>query len=150
MMFRRLGPTRMPLNPFSELETLRRDMQRWLDNFEGEGVPRGVGVFPAMNVSEDAEVYRVRAELPGVKSSDLDITALHRTLTVSGRRTAPEEEGVSYHRRERQEGEFSRSITLPTGFDSSRVDASFRNGVLEIILPKPDEAKPRRIQVRAS
>ncbi len=151
-MIGRLGPARLPLShPFAEMDVLRRDMQRWLDRFGGgPTLPGEAGLFPAMNVTEDDEAYRVRAELPGVKPSDLDINVLNRTLTVSGRRTAPEEEGVSYHRRERQEGQFSRSVTLPTAVAFDRVDASFRNGILEVVLPKPEEAKPRQIQIRTS
>ena len=69
-------------------------------------------------------------------------------IAVSGTRQSPEEEGVSYHRKERAEGAFSRSVTLPAAFDGTRVEAKYVDGILTLTLPKPEAAKPRRVTVQ--
>jgi HSP20 family protein len=75
---------------------------------------------------------------------------VHQTITVSGTRRSPEEEGVSYHRKERAEGPFSRSVTIPAAFDGTRVEAKYVDGILTLTLPKPEAAKPRRVTVQTS
>lgn len=137
-------------SPFEDFERIRREMSRFLDSVPGPREGRGAGVFPAVNVSQDSSNFYVRAELPGVKANELDVSAFQRTLTIGGERKAAEEEGVSYHRRERAVGNFSRSVTLPGDFDSEKVQARFINGVLTVTLPKPDAAKPRQISVKTS
>ena len=71
-------------------------------------------------------------------------------IAVSGTRQSPGEEGVSYHRKERAEGPFSRSVTIPAAFDGSRVEAKYVDGILTLTLPKPEAAKPRRVTVQTS
>jgi HSP20 family protein len=108
------------------------------------------GVFPPMNVSEDRDHYYVRALIPGIDPAQLDVSVVNQTLAVSGARQSSQEEGVSYHRKERAEGAFSRSVTLPASFDGTRVGAKYVDGVLTLTLPKPDAAKPRRVTVETS
>ena len=72
------------------------------------------------------------------------------TIALSGTRQSPEEAGASYHRKERVEGAFSRSVTLPAAFDGTRVDAKYVDGILTLTLPKPETAKPRRVTVQTS
>jgi HSP20 family protein len=108
------------------------------------------GVFPPMNVSEDRDHYYVRALVPGIDAARLDVSVVNQTITVSGMRQSTEEEGVSYHRKERDEGAFSRSVTLPALFDGTRVDAKYVDGILTLTLPKPEAAKPRRVTVQTS
>ncbi|HEU5075914.1 MAG TPA: Hsp20/alpha crystallin family protein [Polyangiaceae bacterium] len=136
-------------NPFQDFDRIRREMFRFLDSYPGED-GSSAGVFPAMNVTQDRDNYYVRAELPGVKPSDLEITAMQRTLSIAGKRATPELEGVSYHRKERVDGEFNRSVTLPGDFDGERVDARCVHGVLTVTLPKPERAKPRQISVKTA
>jgi HSP20 family protein len=88
--------------------------------------------------------------IPGVDATQLDVAVVNRTLTVSGMRRSAQEEGVSYHRRERPEGPFSRSVTLPAEFEGARVEARYVDGVLTLTLPKPQAAKPRRVTVQTS
>jgi HSP20 family protein len=108
----------------------------------------GPRMFPLVNVAQDRENCYVRAELPGVKLEDLDVSTVDRKVTISGKRDLHEErDGVSYHRREREGGSFSRSIELPAVFDRDRVEAKFRNGILELTLPLAEETKPRQITV---
>lgn len=153
MMVRRLSgrPRLSAAFPFDGFGDLRRDMFRLMDALTSaeQGMP-SAGVFPPLNVSHDRDNFYIRAEMPGVRAEDLDITAANRTVTVTGTRQVAEEEGVSYHRKERAEGEFSRSVTLPGDFDSGRVEAHYVNGILKIALPKPEQAKPRQIAVKTA
>ena len=139
-------------SPFAELDRVRREMDRLL---EGLGSPFSggatSGLWPAVNVSQDGESYYIRAEIPGVKASDLEVTTTRNALSLAGKRSFPrEEEKASFHRREREEGSFRRTITLPGEFDGSKVEARYTDGVLEIMLPKAEAAKPKQIPVKTS
>jgi HSP20 family protein len=131
---------------------MRRDMARLADAMAREGLPDGgARMFPLVNVTQDEETLYVRAELPGVRSSDLSLSVVGNKVTIAGNRELPAEgDGVSYHRREREGGTFSRSIELPAPFDRGKVDASFENGLLTVVLPLAEETKPRQIPVKTS
>ena len=137
-------------NPLAELERARRRMDELSDLFS-QGPSRlaaASGVFPLINLTEDAGSYYLRAELPGLKAEDLDIQVVGRNLTISGERKIPSEgENVRYHRKERDEGKFSRIIAIPGDIDSDKVAAKMTNGILNITVPKPEVAKPRQITV---
>jgi len=90
----------------------------------------------------------VRAEVPGVKPQDLQVDVEPRRLSIRGARPAEERRNGSYHRRERQCGSFSRIIQLPEDLDPTKATAQCRNGMLTVRIPKTEEAKPRRIDVR--
>jgi len=106
--------------------------------------------FSALNMSEDDHNLYVRAELPGVAPENIEITTKENNLILKGERKIPAEgEKVSYHRKERDAGNFRRIISLPTRVDSDRVTAICKNGVLTVTLPKAEEAKPRQISVRS-
>ena len=108
------------------------------------------GVFPLINLTEDKDNYYVRAELPGVKGEELDIQVTGKNLAISGeRKIAAVEEGARYHRREREAGTFSRMIGLPGEVNSNNVEASLENGILSIIVPKAEIAKPKQITVKS-
>ncbi len=101
-----------------------------------------------MNVTQDDDRYYIRAEVPGIKASALSVSALRNRVSISGHREiAREEEEVSYHRRERPEGEFSRTVTLPGEIAADKVEARYADGVLTLTLPKAEESKPRQIAV---
>ena len=108
------------------------------------------GVFPALNVTRDAESYFVSAELPGLTAEDLQISVERNKLSLAGTRKSIEREGVSYHRRERAAGSFSRTITLPTEFEPDEVEARFDKGILTIKLPFASVAKVRQIPVQTA
>lgn len=138
--------------PFSELERMRQEMERLT-----EGLNRGLfwertaGVFPLVNLTEDGDHYYLRAELPGIKASDLDISVTGTSVTISGERKIPEEgEGATYHRREREAGRFSRTVTISDPVETAKIEAECKNGVLTITLPKAEESKPRQIAVKSS
>jgi len=107
------------------------------------------GSFPAINAWEDDQAVSLEAELPGFALGDIDITMTGRTLSLTGKRETELAEGSAFIRRERPQGRFSRTLTLNTDIDSSRVTASLERGVLRITLPKAESVKPRRIEVRA-
>lgn len=137
-------------NPFSQFEHLRQQMDRLSEVFDSgfSGAP-AAGVFPLINISEDRDNYYIDAELPGVKADALDIQANAKSLSVSGeRKIETENNNVKYHRKEREAGKFSRMISLPGEFDPERIDASLKNGVLEIVVPKAEAIKPRQISVK--
>ncbi|MBW1717272.1 MAG: Hsp20/alpha crystallin family protein [Deltaproteobacteria bacterium] len=137
-------------SPFEQLERMRREMDRL-----SEGLGRGLfrepmaGVFPLMNVTEDKDNYYVRAELPGLKADDLDISVKADTLSISGeKKISAEDENAQYHRREREAGKFSRIVSLPTQVDTGKVEARCTDGVLTVVLPKAESAKPKQIAVK--
>lgn len=152
MIYRRLFnfPTWGGRRPFNELERLRKQMNELYGAFTEGGIPLpSAGVFPLTNVTEDSNNYYVRAELPGMKSEELDIQVTSDGISISGERKIPEEgNGVKYHRREREAGRFSRSINLPGDIDVSAVEASLENGILTILIPKAEIAKPRQITIK--
>ncbi len=133
-------------SPFDELARLKAQMDRLYGG--AEPAPAGSGVFPLVNVTEDADAYRIRAEIPGISAGDLDISVTGRTVTLSGERKIAPVEGASYHRRERRAGVFSRSLTMPAPVASEKVEALLENGVLTVALPKAEEAKPRQVSVK--
>lgn len=112
-------------------------------------VARGAGVFPQVNIYDDGTSFLVRAELPGVKKETLDVTAHRDQLTIRGERVIEAPSGeASWHRRECQGGQFRRTVALPQPVDAEQVKATYRNGVLEVVLPRTPETQPRRIEVQ--
>lgn len=134
-------------SPFrSEVHRLRQEMDRLFGASAAEPAS-----YPALNVWEDGERLYVEAEVPGLDPSrwEIVVTAGNR-LSIQGERSAPTVEGGTWHRRERGVGKFARVLELPQSVDPSRVEAEYKLGVLTIVLPKRDEAKARRIEVRGA
>ena len=151
MLVRQVWPSRPTFDsPFADIDSLRREMMRALYAVSGDAFTEATRVFPPVNVTQDDENFYLRAQVPGIKPSELSISALKNRVSLSGTREIPREhDRVSYHRRERAEGTFSRTVTLPTEVDAERVDARYAAGVLTLTLPKAEEAKPRQITVKA-
>ena len=136
-------------SPFAELDRMRRQMDRLLEGMAGPYQRLDAGVFPLINLTETKDSYFVRAELPGVDGSDLDIQAAANSLSISGERKLPaENQEARWHRREREAGKFSRMIAMPGEINPNQVDASLVNGILTVVVPKAEVAKPRQITVR--
>ena len=141
-------------DPARELDTLQGEMNRLFSSFfdtprtaGGNGAPARRWI-PAMDLVETEDHFVLKADLPGVAESDVKIELESNVLTISGeRKTEHEAKKDGYYRLERSTGTFSRALTLPEGVDSGAVTASFDNGVLEVRIPKPAEAKPRRVQI---
>ena len=138
---------REPWEPWSRLRRLEREIGRLF----GESDRPGAASFPLVNIWTSADGAVVTAEVPGVDPGSLDITAVGSALTIRGDRqtNAPKEDHV-WHRHERKEGSFARTIELPFAVDPDSVDAACRDGVLEVRLTRPQEQKPRKIAVKTS
>ena len=138
--------------PLRELSTLQNEMNRLFGSVF-DTPPQGNGGtlrrwMPAMDLLETADHFVLRADLPGMSESDVNIEVEERVLTISGERKAEQVENKDgYHRVERAFGTFSRSLTLPEGINAEAVSANFDRGVLEVRIPKPEERKPRKVSI---
>jgi HSP20 family protein len=107
--------------------------------------------MPPVDLVEADDHFVLKADLPGLAEGDVNIEVQEGTLTISGERKAEHEQREKgWYRIERSFGRFSRSLTLPDGVDPDRIEASFSHGVLEVRIPKPEERKPRRIEISGS
>ena len=124
-------------------------MDRLMEGWSGAYQRPFAGVFPLVNLTESKDAYFIRAELPGVVAGDLDIQATATSISITGeRKIASENKDARWHRREREAGKFSRMVTMPGEIDPNKVDASLVNGLLTVVVPKAEIAKPRQIAVR--
>jgi HSP20 family protein len=138
--------------PLRELGTLQTEMNRLFNTvFDTPSGGNGATMrrwMPAMDLLETEDAFVLKADLPGLSEEDVNIELEDSTLTVSGERRAEHERnGEDYYRVERASGAFHRSLTLPKGVDPEAVTASFDRGVLEVRIPKPEQRKPRRIEI---
>jgi HSP20 family protein len=135
-------------DPFQDLLAIQDEMNQVFGRArQGQG---GRVWAPALDISERKDAYVVTVEVPGVKPEDLDITLEDGLLTIQGERQFTQESTEQqYHRVERRYGSFRRSITLPSQVQADAIEASFEDGVLEVVVPKAEEAKPKKISVRA-
>lgn len=138
-------------DPFSEITSLRQAMDRlfeeaWvrpsrLFGLEGQYVP--------LDVAEGEHEYTIRAALPGIKPEEVDISVVGNVLTIRGEHKEEQEEKQrTWHHREIRYGRFERSVTLPTEVQAERAEATFKDGILTLRLPKAEAARPKRIQVK--
>ncbi len=143
-----------PITPFAEME-------RYFENFFRNpfsllsqplagmpGLAKGGMITPAVDIFEDGDDVVVKAEIPGIKKEDLDVTITENSLTISGEKKQEEEvKEKDYHRIERSYGSFSRSFRLPDNVKAGKAKANFKDGVLEIRLPKTKESKQKKIEI---
>jgi HSP20 family protein len=133
-------------DPFRDIRRLQEEMNRL---FESAPAARGPE-FPAVNVYANQDGAVITAELPGVRSEDLELSVHRDSVTLSGDPHGETEEGAGYHRRERQSGRFVRTLSLPFLIDPNSVEAGMRDGLLTLKVERAEEDKPRRITVKAS
>jgi HSP20 family protein len=142
-------------DPFRDMMSLRDAMDRLFE----ESFVRPFGGWPllsggpqslALDMYETDESLVVEASLPGISPDEVDISVVGNTLTIKGEHEEKKEEKEEgkYHFRERRYGAFQRTVALPTDVSADKADASFQNGVLKLTLPKVEEAKPKRIEVK--
>ncbi len=132
-------------DPFVQMSAMIRDFDRRFWPIATQPV------FPAINIWRGAEAIAITAELPGVEPSDVDITVKDNVLTLSGERKATQApEGARWHRNERGYGKFTRVIGLPFAASDAKVEARMTNGVLRIIVGRPEEDKPKKIEIKAA
>ena len=149
-----------PWRPFGELTGWERDMDRMLEDFFGRRVrpwwperffrPDEMEVRPpVVDVFEEKEDIVVKAELPGMDKDNIEVNLTDHTLTIKGEKKKEEEvKKENYYRAERSYGSFLRTLQLPTEVKSDAVKAAFKNGILEIRMPKTEEAKSKEIKVK--
>jgi HSP20 family protein len=148
--------TMMRWDPFQDLRSAQEEMAQMspmlahaLGLYAQQGSSRATAWAPALDISERKDAYLVTDELPGIEADDLEITMEDGLLTIQGERAfAQESSEQQFHRVERRYGAFRRSITLPAQVQAEQIEASFDNGVLQIVVPKAEEATPKRIQIR--
>ena len=141
--------------PFQELERIRREMDQLWGGFHAEKPMRKTegGVFgewfPEFDLSETKDALVVKAEVPGISPKDINISLFDNTLTIKGeKRQQMDEKNENYHYVGRSYGTFARAIPLPREVEGDKVKASYKDGVLTILLPKSAQAKEKEIQIK--
>jgi HSP20 family protein len=140
-----------PTDPFTAMQKEFNQMfnSLWANSSPFNVFPTTTTAFlPPINVWETEESYYVEAELPGFTMEELDVTVLGDEVTIKGERKAQTPEGAAYLRRERRAGSFCRSWTFPAEINSEGVQATLKDGVLLVTLPKAESSLPRKIQVK--
>jgi len=136
-------------DPFDELALLRNRMDRVINRMSDafEETPATFARWaPNTDVIETKDALIVRAELPGLTEKDINVTMENGILTISGERKVEEEtKDKTFHRVERAFGKFDRTLTLPNNIDADKIRAIFNDGLLELTIPKKEEAKPKKI-----
>lgn len=142
----------MPWKPSGEITSLRREMDNLWNRFFGETVlPRFVSEewLPSVDISETKDKLLVRAELPGMDAKDINVTISGDILTIKGeKKQKKEREDEHYYCSESYSGSFQRTIRLPVNIKTDKVDATFEKGILQIALPKTEEAKKKEIEIK--
>lgn len=140
------------ISPFRDFERMRRDMDRLWDTFFERGTLRGEDGsqwLPSLDVAETKNEIVVKAEVPGLEPKDIDISLSDGVLTIKGeKKQEREEKEENYHLVERSYGSFTRSIRLPKEVQSDKINASYKNGVLKVVLPKSEEAKKKEVKIK--
>ena len=136
-------------DPFATLASVQRAMDSvmggdWLGTRTAGG-----GAYPPVSAFNDGEDFVVVAELAGVRKEDLDVQVRGDTLRIKGKKSVAYEDKASVHRREREAGEFDRTLTLPAQLDAAKVAAEYRDGVLTVRLPRAESERPRSVAINA-
>jgi HSP20 family protein len=140
--------TRM-LDAFEPMLQSAGDVNRLLESFFDDApTQRRYGTrYPGINAWEDTDSAWIEAELPGLTMNDIELTVQDNQLTLSGQRKLQAPQNATWYRRERSEGSFTRTFTLPWEIDANKVEAKLKDGVLTVHLPKAEAAKPRKVKV---
>ena len=144
-------------DPFRELEEMSDRLNRVFARTGSARAADDTGAFltfdwaPSVDIAETAEAFEIKAELPDVKKDDVKVTVEDGQLRISGeRKQEKDEKGKKFHRVERSYGSFMRSFALPENVDDSKLSAEYKDGVLNVRLPKTEQAKPKAIAVKVS
>jgi len=132
-------------DPFEALARLQQTMDALRSSDWLNTGPSAAGAFPPVNAFRKGDDYVLIAELPGVARDSVDIQVKGNTIRLSGRKTPRYPEKASLHRRERTFGQFDRSLTLPVEIEADKVQATYADGVLAVLLPRAEHDRPRRI-----
>jgi HSP20 family protein len=140
-------------NPFHEMENM---LERYT-NATGRGFGGDEGTelnfaewSPTVDIEESDNLYLIKADVPGVDKKDIDVRLENGVLSITGEKLAEKEtgKGTRHHRTERYHGSFARRFTLPTAVKADKVDATYKDGVLSLMIPKAEEAKPKAIDIK--
>ncbi len=138
--------------PFPEMSSMQREINRLFDGFMGniENQEEMHGSWrPDVDIKETADAVVIMAELPGMQKQDIKLTIRDNMLQISGeKKQVSESKDETYHRIERATGSFCRTFTLPSLVESGKVSATFKDGVLQVHLPKAEQAKPKEISIK--
>ena len=139
-------------DPIAGLLNLQSELERALRSSNFDPGISGPGAYPPINLFESEDSLALIAEVPGLDLSDLKISGAGNTLTISSARRPLKQAGENegYHRRERLQGEFTRSFNLPDRYDLGKAEAKYEKGMLTVRIPKREEAKPRQISVQSN
>jgi len=140
--------------PFEDLMNITDELHRFFEDFFGERLPvrrsseESPAWIPRVDIAETDDEIIVRADIPGMEKDEIKVTLSDNILTISGeKKIERDEKRENYHRVERVFGSFSRSFYIPTNVEADKIKASYKNGVLEVVLPKKESAKPKEIPV---
>ncbi len=138
-------------SPFRDIMSAQDEMNRLFTDLLRPRESRGAEDWiPAVDVSETEDAFVVTADVPGIKSEDIKISVAQNVLTLKGeKKSVREEKKEQFHRVERSYGSFERTFSLPSTVESENIRAKYKDGVLEIRLPKSKEAKPQEIKIEA-
>ena len=140
-------------DPFRDLLSIQNEMNKLFDSSVSKSLDRkdvfdGGFWAPAVDIHDEKDSYLIKADLPGVKQNEIDISVDDDTLTLKGdRKVEKEEKDKNYYRSERVYGAFQRSFALPSSVDATKIAANYKDGVLEIRIPKTEEVKKKQIKV---
>jgi len=130
-------------------EQLQRELEHMLDSAFGSSGP--LGLYPPVDVFDAGDAYVVKAQLPGVTPEKVEVSVEDRTLTLRGERELDEpNRNVAYHRREREPGRFHRVVRIPGRLEAAQARAEYRDGVLTVRVPKAQETRLRRVEIKAA
>jgi HSP20 family protein len=142
-----------PWRPFRELGSFSKDVDKIWDRFFSDKLLGRMPTeewFPTVDISETKDKLLIKAELPGLDAKDVDVTMSGDILTIKGEKKKEEEQkDEHYYSCERYTGSFQRSFRLPVNIKADKIEASFEKGVLRITLPKTEEAKKKKIEIKA-
>jgi HSP20 family protein len=143
---------RNELSPWPTLRDLEHQFNRLFGELSRDLDWYDRGVWsPAVDLRETDQAYIIEADLPGMKKEEIELSVVDNVVTLKGERKFENEvKDKGYHRVERRYGAFQRAFEIPGGFDGSKVEAQFKDGVLHITLPKREEAKPKQIEVKVN
>jgi len=135
------------IDVFNEMDRLRREVNGLFSNY---GRASGATTFPLLNAYDNNDNIVITAELPGLTKEQVDVTFSDGVLTISGKQDIPSQlKEMAVIRKERSEGDFEKTLRIPTKIDQDKISASFSNGILTITMPKAEEVKPKTISIEA-
>ncbi len=138
-------------DPFNEIREIQNAVNKLFDEslFKRKGTKRELGFWePVVDIVETKDNYKVRAEMPGIPKDDIEISVSGDVLTIKGeKKQEKEEKDSNFYKRERVYGMFQRQLVLPQDIEADKIKANYKDGVLEVTIPKGEAAKPKKIKV---